>query len=63
MVAGRKVWPYAHTASRFCQKRGTKDAVVELVVEYSVPDITDFVLRVEERQGPKMAECLFIKGG
>jgi len=32
------------------ERRGGRDAVAELAVDYGVPDIVDFVLRVEERR-------------
>jgi hypothetical protein len=38
------------------QKRGVKDAVVELVIDYSVPDIARFVLRVDERRGTNLVK-------
>jgi hypothetical protein len=40
-------------------KRGIESAVVELVVDYSVPDVADFVLRAEERNGPHVIKQLF----
>lgn len=40
-------YDFAH----WSKKRGREDSVVELTVEYSVPDIRDFVLRVEEVGG------------
>jgi hypothetical protein len=43
------------------QKRGAKDAVVELVINYSVPDLVKFVLRVEERQGANLVRRIFEK--
>jgi uncharacterized protein DUF7002 len=39
--------------------RGTEHAVVELAIEYSVPDIREFVLRVERRQGSQVLEVLY----
>jgi len=36
---------------RFRRKRGRKNAVVELAVDYSVPDIGDFVISVSELGG------------
>jgi hypothetical protein len=41
------------------RKRSAKDAVVELVVEYAVPDVADVVLRVEERRGENIIERLY----
>jgi len=38
------------------KKRGVKDAVVELVVDLAVPDITEFALRVEERKADKLVK-------
>ena len=38
------------------EKRGVPNAVVELVVDYSVPDIRDFILRVDERCGATLVQ-------
>lgn len=45
------------------QKRGTEDAVVELVVDYSVLDIADLVVWVEERHGATVKNRLFSRSG
>ena len=39
--------------------RQISDAVVELVVDYSIPDVKDFVVRVEERNGPTVIDVPF----
>jgi hypothetical protein len=41
------------------QKRGKRDAVVELTVTHSVPDVADFVFRVEERQGGRTTRVVW----
>ena len=41
------------------RKRGKQNAVVELVEDYSVPDVADFVLKVEERKGEKVLSVVF----
>jgi integrase len=41
------------------KKRGAQDAVVELVIDYSVPDISDFVLRVDERRGADLVSRIY----
>jgi hypothetical protein len=41
------------------QKRKRKEPVVELPVTHSVPDIRDFVLRVEEYVGDQPDTLLF----
>jgi hypothetical protein len=38
------------------QKRGVKDAVVELVIDFAVPDISDFVIQVEERRAANLVK-------
>jgi hypothetical protein len=43
----------------WAQKRSTNSAVVELAVDYSVPDISDIVLRVEHMQGKQLLETLW----
>ncbi|KFE71364.1 DUF7002 family protein [Hyalangium minutum] len=45
--------------SSWDQRRKRRDPVVELTVTYSVPDIRDFVLRVEEYAGGKPDTLLF----
>jgi hypothetical protein len=35
------------------KRRNVAEAVVELAVDYSVPDVCDFVARVEERERGK----------
>ena len=39
--------------------RGRGGAIAELVVDYSVPDIRDMVLRVEHRQGDRVIETIW----
>jgi len=41
------------------KKRRKRDVVVELAVTHSVPDVVDFVLRVEERQCGKPTSVLW----
>jgi hypothetical protein len=41
------------------KKRGKRDVVVELAVTHSLPDVADFVLRVEERQNGKATSVLW----
>ncbi|HEX8831319.1 MAG TPA: hypothetical protein VF705_09150 [Longimicrobium sp.] len=41
------------------KKRGRKNAVVELAVDYSVPDVRDFVVRVEHVDGGSLSEVLW----
>lgn len=43
------------------KKRSWKDAVVELAVDYSVPDIRDLVIRVEHVDGGEVSELLWGK--
>src|SRR5205085_872267 len=43
--------------------RGVANAVAELAVEYSVPDLRDFVERVERRRGIQILDVLFPKKG
>lgn len=43
-------------------KRRRKDPVVELTVRYAVPDICDFVVRVEERGGGMATRLLWERG-
>lgn len=43
------------------KKRAGKNVVVELVVEYSVPNIAELILRVEERHGAKLIKSIFSK--
>lgn len=38
------------------RKRGAKEAIAEVAVDYSVPDIAEFVLKVERRHGPELVE-------
>ena len=42
-------------------KRGIENAVVELVVDYAVPDAHEYVLRVDERQAEKNIEHIFVR--
>ncbi len=42
-------------------RRGSRDAVVELVVDHSVRDIADFVQKVEERHGSTVVSNIFTK--
>src|SRR5262249_11539464 len=44
---------------RWSQKRGVSQAVVELAVEYSVPDINELVLKVEQVHGNTVTTVLF----
>ena len=39
---------------RWMKKRRGKNGVVELTVDYAVPDLAQFVLRVEERKGDQV---------
>lgn len=49
---------YPHQEWR--KKRGAShDAVVELTVPHSIPDITNFVVKVERRVGGELTEILF----
>jgi hypothetical protein len=41
------------------KKRGRQEAIAELAVSYSVPDISELVLRVEHRIGSEIVELLF----
>jgi hypothetical protein len=46
----------------FKERRASRlleNTVVELLVKYSVPDVADFVLRVDERKGAKVQKVLF----
>jgi Family of unknown function (DUF7002) len=43
---------------RWSQKRGVNQAIVELAVEYSVPDITELVVKVEEVHGNTVTAIL-----
>lgn len=43
-------------------KRKRREPVVELTVKHSVPDLREFVLRVEEVGGGRPNECLFDSG-
>jgi hypothetical protein len=49
-------FPYSE---RRRQGRQPKQAVVELAVDYSVPDIREFVLRVERRQENRVLETVW----
>ena len=40
-------------------KRGPEDAVVELVVDYAVKDISDLVTAVDERHGPDIITRIY----
>ena len=42
--------------------RHISNAVVELVADYSIPDVKDFVIRVEERNGPTVVDILYERG-
>lgn len=53
----RSIADYPFDAWR--SKRGVQNAVVELVVDYSVPDLAEFVLRVEERSGHALVRRIF----
>jgi hypothetical protein len=44
------------------RKRKRRDPVVELTVRYAVPDIRDFVLRVEERGGGQPSVLVWERG-
>jgi hypothetical protein len=50
-------FPYEYW--REVKRRGETKIFVELVVEYSVPDIVDFTDRVELRQGENIIQVLF----
>ena len=50
---------YSFEARR--RKRGIKNAIAELAVDYAVPDITDFTIRVDEMIGPKIIQTLYKK--
>ena len=41
------------------RKRGRRNAVVELAVEYAVPDIRDLVVRVSELGGGRPDETIW----
>lgn len=43
------------------KSRGAEHAIVELAIEYSVPDVREFVLRVERRQESQVLEVLYSK--
>ena len=46
----------------FERRRKTRlieNTVVELLVKYSVPDVEDFVIRVEETKGTEHLETIF----
>lgn len=47
---------YPYAARR--KLRGTEDAIAELAIEYSIPDMCKFVLRVERRQGSQVLKVL-----
>jgi hypothetical protein len=46
---------------RWSQKRGVSQAIVELAVEYSVPDIGEMVVKVEQVHGKHVTAVLFQK--
>ena len=48
-------YPFDH----WSKKRGVGDAIVELAVEYSVPDISELVLKVEQVHGDTVTAVLF----
>lgn len=39
--------------------RGTEHAIVELAIKHSIPDVREFVLRVERRQGSQVLKVLY----
>lgn len=41
------------------RKRGIKNAVAELAVDYAVPDIADLAVRVDEMVGPEIIRTLY----
>ena len=49
----------AYPFAAWQRKRGRGDAVVELAVDYSVPDVVDFVLKVEERENLRPHKVLW----
>jgi hypothetical protein len=53
----RRIPDYPHSHWRTKRKRGER--VVELVVDYGVPDISKFVLRVVEMQGDQELRLIF----
>jgi hypothetical protein len=61
--APRGQWTFSSVANYPYQERlrarGRSDAVVELSVEYSVPEIARFVLQVSKRRGSEIKAILF----
>lgn len=53
----RRISDYPYSELR--KRRGKKDVVVELAVDHGVPDLRDFVLKVEHIEGGKTVEVLF----
>lgn len=43
------------------QRRGKKTAIAELVVDYSVPDISELALSVEHREGSRLIETVWTR--
>lgn len=43
------------------RKRSRQDAIVELAVDYAVPDIAELVVRVERRRGAQILKVLWVK--
>jgi hypothetical protein len=41
--------------------RGKRHAIAELAIDYSVPGLKEFVLRVEQRRGSKMIDVIYSK--
>jgi hypothetical protein len=43
------------------QRRSKKNAIAELVVDYSVPDIAELALSVEHREGSRLIETVWTR--
>lgn len=41
--------------------RSVKDSIAELVVDYNLPDVSDFVVRVEQMQGENILQVIYSK--
>jgi hypothetical protein len=51
--------PHEYPFEERRKKRGIKNAVAELAVDYSVPDVADLAIRVEEMIGTKIIRTLY----
>jgi hypothetical protein len=43
------------------EKRGIKNAVAEMCIDYSVPNLADFVVRVVRMKGPREVATILVK--